>query len=81
MANHGLTLRPATVSHRRDRRLRLAVARASAPEYFVPAVRAAHADLMEVSERLKPDPLDASARADVHDRRAEFMYTIVNEMR
>jgi hypothetical protein len=51
------------------------------PEFFLPAVRAARADLMAAYDRLRMDPLDPSARSDVTVGRARVMRAIVNEMR
>jgi Cysteine-rich CPCC len=80
-ANHGLTLRQAAAHIAETGVFASQWHALAAPEYFAPAVRAARADLVAAYERLKPDPLDASARAEVQDRRVRFMYAIVNEMR
>lgn len=51
------------------------------PEFFLPAVRAARADLVAAYDRLRVNPLDASTRADVTAGRARLMRAIINEMR
>lgn len=80
-ANDGLTLRQAA-AHIADTGVSCSRWHAlTAPEYFLPAVRAARADLVEAYERLGVDPLDASARADVYHRRAGLMRAIINHMR
>ncbi len=79
-ANHGLTLRQA-VAHIAESGVFASPWHAlTAPEYFVPAVRAARADLTAAYERLGLDPADGSARAEVQRQRARFMYTVVSQL-
>ncbi len=79
--NHGLTLRKAAAHIAETGVFASRWHALTAPEYFVPAVEAARAELMSAYDRLQVEPLDASARDDVRDRRTRFMYTIVTAMR
>jgi hypothetical protein len=80
-ANHGLTLRQA-VGHIAETGVFASRWFAlSAPEYFAPDVRAARANLVAAYERLRLDPWDVAARADVHAGRVTFMITIAKAMR
>lgn len=80
-ANDGLTLRQAVahIAHTGVSASQWHVL--SAPEYFLPAVRAARGELVDAFERLGVDPSDAAARAHVHAGRAKLMRAIVTEMR
>lgn len=81
MVNDGLTLREAA-AHIADTGVSASPWHAlTRPEHFLPAARAARADLVEAYERLRVDPRNASARADVYAGRARLMRAIVNEMR
>jgi Cysteine-rich CPCC len=80
-ANHGLTLREATANIAESGVSRDRWDALTTPEYFLPAVRAARADLMAAYERLRVDPYDASTRAAVFRGRADLMRAIVTEMR
>jgi hypothetical protein len=51
------------------------------PQYFLPNVRAARAELVAAYERLRADPGDPEARTAVYLGRARVMRAIVNEMR
>src|SRR4051794_21420897 len=53
----------------------------AAPEYFVPDVKAARAELMRAYDRLGQAPRSAAVRAEVQSRKITFMYTIVHLMR
>lgn len=80
-ANHGLTLRDAAVNV-----LETGVSASpgdalTRPEFFLPQVRAARADLMAAYDRLLANPRDGSTRAAVTAGRARLMRAIVNEMR
>lgn len=78
--NNGLTLREAAANVA-DYGVAVSPVHAlTRPEFFLPAVRAARADLMGAYDRLRVGPLDASARADVTTGRARLMRAIVNEM-
>jgi hypothetical protein len=79
--NHGLTLRQAAAHVAETGVFAWRWHARTAPEYFLPAVRAARAELMEAYEQVRVDPRDATARAAVHDHRAKLMRAIVNEMR
>jgi hypothetical protein len=79
--NHGLTLQQAAAHIAETGVFASRWHALTAPEYFVPAVAAARAELMSAYDRLLVDPPDATAREDVRDRRTRFMYTIVTAMR
>jgi hypothetical protein len=81
LANHGLTLRQAAAHIAETGVFASRWHALVAPEYFVPDVCAARADLMGAYERLERAPADPGARAEVQARRAAFMYTIVSVMR
>ena len=51
------------------------------PQYFLPNVRAARAELVAAYERLRADPGDPEVRTEVYLGRARLMRAIVNEMR
>jgi hypothetical protein len=80
MANQGLTLRQAAVHITETGVFASQWHALVAPEYFVPDVRAARAELMRAYDRLGLAPLDAATRADVQSSRTRFMYTIVHLM-
>ena len=81
MENQGLTLRQAAAHIAETGVFASQWHALVAPEYFVPDVRAARAELMRAYDRLGLAPLDAAVRADVQTRRTTFMYTIVHLMR
>ena len=81
MANQGLTLRQAAAHIAGTGVFASQWHALVAPEYFVPDVRAARAELMRAYDRLGQAPLDPAARAEVQSRRTRFMYTIVHLMR
>ncbi len=79
--NHGLTLRQAAAHIAETGVFASRWHALTAPEYFVATVGAARAELMSAYDRLRADPLNASARDDVRACRTRFMYTIVSAMR
>jgi hypothetical protein len=81
MENQGLTLRQAAAHIAETGVFASQWHALVAPEYFVPDVRAARAELMRAYDRLGRAPLDAAVRAEVRSRRTTFMYTIVHLMR
>jgi hypothetical protein len=81
MKNQGLTLRQAAAHIAETGVFASQWHALVAPEYFVPDVRAARAELMRAFDRLGRAPLDAAARAEVQSRRTAFMYTVVHLMR
>ncbi len=81
MENQGLTLRQAAAHIAETGVFASQWHALVAPEYFVPDVKAARAELMLAYDRLGLAPLSAAARADVQSRRTTFMYTIVHLMR
>jgi hypothetical protein len=80
-ANHGMTLRQAVAHIAETGVFASRWFALSAPEYFAPDVRAARANLVSAYERLRLDPWDVAARADVHAGRVTFMITIAKAMR
>jgi hypothetical protein len=81
MENQGLTLRQAAAHIAQTGVFASQWHALVAPEYFVPEVKAARAELTRAYDRLGRAPLDAAARAEVQSRRTTFMYTIVHLMR
>jgi Cysteine-rich CPCC len=81
MENQGLTLRQAAAHIAETGVFASQWHALVAPEYFVPDVKAARAELMRAYDRLGLEPLSAAVRADVQSRRTTFMYTIVHLMR
>jgi hypothetical protein len=81
MENQGLTLRQAAAHIAETGVFASQWHALVAPEYFVPDVKAARAELMRAYDRLGLAPLDAAVQADVQSRRTTFMYTIVHLMR
>ncbi len=79
--NHGLTLRQAAAHIVATGVFASPRWARTAPEYFTPEVRAARAELLAAYQRLMLHPRDASARQDVHNRRSNLMYAIVNARR
>ena len=81
MENQGLTLRQAAAHIAETGVFASQWHALVAPEYFVPDVKAARAELMRAYDRLGRTPLDVAVRADVQSRKTTFMYTIVHLMR
>jgi hypothetical protein len=81
MQNQGLTLRQASAHIAQTGVFASQWHALVAPEYFVPDVKSARAELTRAYDRLGRTPLDAAARAEVQSRRTTFMYTIVHVMR
>ena len=81
MENQGLTLRQAAAHIAETGVFASQWHALVAPEYFVPDVKAARAELMRAYDRLGRTPLDAAVRTDVQSRKTTFMYTIVHLMR
>ena len=81
MENQGLTLRQAAAHIAQTGVFASQWHALVAPEYFVPDVKAARAELTRAYDRLGRAPLDAAARAEVQSRRTTFMFTIVHLMR
>jgi uncharacterized Zn finger protein (UPF0148 family) len=80
-ANHGLTLRQAAAHIAETGVFASHWHALAAPEYYLPNVRTARDELVDAYERLRVDPRDGSARADIPTGRAKLMRAIVNEMR
>ena len=81
MENQGLTLRQAAAHIAETGVFASQWHALVAPEYFVPDVKAARAELMRAYDRLSLSPRSAAVRAEVQSRRTTFMYTIVHLMR
>ena len=81
MENQGLTLRQAAAHIAETGVFASQWHALVAPEYFVPDVKAARAELMRAYDRLGQAPRSAVVRAEVQLRRTTFMYTIVHLMR
>jgi hypothetical protein len=79
--NRGLTLRDAAANIAETGVFASRWHAFTAPEYYLPTVNAARAELAAAYERLGTAPQDSAVRADVHRGRAALMRAIVNEMR
>ena len=79
--NDGMSLREAAVQVAESGVAAAPIRVLHRPQYFLPNVRAARAELVAVYERLRADPADPEVRTEVYLGRARLMRAIVNEMR